>query len=107
MPYCSMWGKTEVEVLAWVYVAAMARDGDTWHEMTAEQCAAVLTDEEKRYASPYLGGVARGNYADWWATIRRQLANAEGAFEVGGLAWTRHRHERQNTKSRNAPTGAE
>lgn len=87
------WGKIEMEILAWVYVTGMARDGDTWHKMTDQRCYDLLTPEEKRYASPYLPD-QHGCYADWWEMIGEQLKDAEGAFDVGGLAWARWRYER-------------
>lgn len=99
---CSMWRKTEIEILALAYVVAQARLGDTWRSVTPAECWAVLDDDEKRYCSPWMGSLVRGDASDryngWWEMIGRQLSNAESAFEVGGMAWSRHRFIQQNTQ---------
>jgi len=100
-PSCSKWFKTEIEILAWAYVTGMARDGDAWHEMDDQRCYDLLTKDEQRYVRPYLPDEG-GCYADWWAMIGKQLKDADGAFEVGGLAWTRHRWALQNAAIRHA-----
>jgi len=95
IPACSMWCKTEIEILAWAYVVGMAKDGDTWHKLTAERCHELLDEEERRYVRPYLSG-ENMRYADWWEMLGEQLKDAAGAFEVGGLAWNRWRFDQQN-----------
>jgi hypothetical protein len=95
IPSCSMWGKMEIEVLAWAYVVGMARDGDNWHKLTAKKCYELLDDAERRHVRPYLPD-DRECYADWWEMIGEQLKDAAGAFEVGGFAWNRWRFDKQH-----------
>ena len=96
IPSCSMWCKTEIEILAWAYVVGMAKDGDTWHKLTAERCHELLDEKERRHVRPYLSS-ENMRYADWWEMIGEQLKDTAGAFEVGGLAWSRWRFDQQHT----------
>lgn len=84
-----------MEILAWVYVTGMSRDGDTWHKMTSQQCWELLTPEEQKssWVHPYLPD-PHNFYAKWWKIIGEQLKDANGAFDVGGLAWARWRYEK-------------
>lgn len=95
LPSCSMWGKYEIECLAWAYVTGMAIDGDTWHKIDAKTCWDLLDEEARDYMSPYLDEEGT-YYKDWWEMIGNQLTDAEGAFEVDGLAWNRRRFEEAN-----------
>jgi hypothetical protein len=107
VPCCSKWGKTEIEYLAWAYAAAQARDGDTWHEITPEKAYELLTEDERRIVGGFTReGTLHHAYLDWWAMIGRQLKDADGAFEVGGLSWTRWKFDRENAGS-DAPGAAE
>ena len=103
---CSMWCKTEIEILALAYVVAQSRLGDTWRRVTPAECWAVLDEDEKRYCSPYLSNLVREEfserYARRWQMIADQLTSAEGAFEVGGMAWCRHRFIQQNKHAKRA-----
>lgn len=96
VPACSIWGKTEIEELAWAYVTAMARDGDTWHPITDTRAAELLTPDEHRGLMVRLPLGDYPRYRAWWDMIAAQLKDAAGAFEVGGLAWNRRRHEQAN-----------
>jgi hypothetical protein len=97
VPCCSKWGKTEIEYLAWAYAAAQARDGDTWHEITPEKAYELLAENERRVVGGFTReGTLHHAYLDWWAMIGRQLRDADGAFEVGGLSWTRWKFNREN-----------
>jgi len=91
-----MWCKAEIEILAWAYVVGMAKDGDTWHKLTSQKCYELLDADERRHVHPYLSE-AREYYADWWEMIGEQLKDTAGAFEVGGLAWSRWRFDQQHT----------
>lgn len=96
---CSIWGKAEIEVLAWAYVQALANLGDEWGRMlTPQECFDALTEAQRHFAAPYIASAARGGWAEWWTRIAAQLTSAEGAFEVGGLAWNRRRFEKANTR---------
>ena len=100
VPVCSKWGKTEIEYLAWAYVAAQARDGDTWHEITPEKAYELLTEDERRIVGGFTWeGTLHHVYLDWWAAIGRQLRDTDGAFEVAGLAWTQQKFNRENAES--------
>lgn len=45
-PYCSIWGKTEIEILAWSYIAALANGGDIWgKKFTPQEAYNLLTQE--------------------------------------------------------------
>lgn len=89
IPYCSKWGKIEIEEMAWLYVTALARDGDTWHEITDVRAAEVLTPEDQRGIFTRLPIGDCPLYQKRWKMIAAQLKDADGAFEVGGLAWNR------------------
>lgn len=95
IPYCSIWGKVEIEILAWGYVTALANDGDIWgKKFTPQQCFDLLTKEQKSIVNPYLSGCICGNRQKEWADIVRRLINSDGALEVGGLAWNKHQLEK-------------
>ena len=88
VPYCSMWGKTEIEILAWAYVTGLARDGNTWHTITPERCHQLLDEAEQRFVHPFLP-LCGSRYESWWKLIETQLKDSEGAYKVGGLSWSR------------------
>lgn len=89
-----MWGKTEIECLAWAYVTGLARaGGDSWEaEITPKEAWEVIADSEKGWMHEIrnlAGDRPYERYVEWWDMIANQLKSAEGAFEVGGLAWTK------------------
>jgi hypothetical protein len=91
-----MWQKVEIEELAWAYVTAMARDGDTWHPVSDTRAAELLTPEEHQGLIMRLPLTDNPRYRAWWKMIAAQLKDADGAFNVGGLAWNRWRHDMNN-----------
>jgi hypothetical protein len=74
----------------------MARDGDTWHPVTTEKCQELLDADELRIVGCFGREGLYPTYQDWWDMIARQLQDADGAFEVAGLAWTRWKFNREN-----------
>lgn len=92
MPKCSKWFKLEIEILAWAYVTGLARNGDTWEPVSAEQCWLSLTKEERQLADPWLHWLAFGgpsywdSAAEWWEVVTEQLKDAHGAVGVAS-AW--------------------
>ncbi len=96
---CSVWGKIEIELLAWAYVIGMARDGDTWHEVTPLRCMELLTQEERNWCGHYLKDVIEGYRADMWKTVVLQLKDADGAFGVGGTSWGKGRFMRMQEET--------
>ena len=88
----SKYGKMELEHLAQIYMIALARDGNYWHEVTIETANSLLTQEELEDVGCYLRMVSpehswRGH---WWSMLVRDLSSAEGAFDVGGTRWNKN-----------------
>jgi hypothetical protein len=44
-PLCSIWGECEMEVLAEVFVKALARSGDTWRLLSLEKAVKLVPEE--------------------------------------------------------------
>lgn len=94
---CSNFGKMELELFAWAYVTTQARDGDTWHTVTIEQCRELLTEEELHETVGYMlpcKGETDWGLAPWWEMLGERLTSADGAFDIGGLTWARWRYEK-------------
>ncbi len=98
IPYCSIWGKAEIEYLAWGYITALANSGDVWgKKLTPQQCFDLLTKDQRKYVQPYLTGCICGGRAKEWEDIVRRLIDSDGALEVGGLAWNKYQIDKQKT----------
>lgn len=96
IPCCSIWGKCEIEYLAWAYVTALTNDGDIWGKtLTAQQCYNLLSKDQKDFVRPFLSNVVEYNsYKEYWADIQKRLISSDGALEVGGLAWNEYKIEK-------------
>lgn len=88
-PSMSRWGKSEIEWIALAYVQALANDGDTWKELTREEVCHRLTSEQ---LSQVHGLLNYDYYQGWFDIVRKQIANSNGAFGVGGF-WSRKCHD--------------
>ena len=90
IPRCSSVGP-EMEDLAWCYVTAQARNGDTWQEITPEEVMILLDPSEYSFSRHWLAEAARGVGMGslWFSEISLRLRDADGAFDIGGLRWSR------------------
>ena len=85
VPCCSRWGKLEIELIALLYVQALANGGDTWRRLTCDQVRDLLTDEQRRGGDArYLRGEIAA-YARLFAIVDEALAEPSGADGVGGF----------------------
>lgn len=90
VPTCSIWGKYEIEKLAYIYAVCLVRAGDTWQELTPQQCFDLIEDiPEESSERGYMGHVVEGHYQAYWDKVTHQLSGAENAMEIGGLAWNK------------------
>ena len=95
VPWFSMWCNAELEYLAWLYVTALSRDGNTWHELGVEQAYELLSVDEESICFFSLANLSQANKARW-EKVRAQLTSAAGAFEVGGLGWSKFNYKRKH-----------
>lgn len=86
-PCCSRWGKCEIEELALAYMKALAADGDEWKPLSKKRVRELLPGDEQGFARFFL---ADGEYDNWFAAVRRQLADSDSALGVRGF-WNEHR----------------
>ena len=98
IPYCSCWGRIQTETLAWAYVTALSRDGDTWHKITPERCFELLDCDERESLKQYLPNLF-GRYIEAWEEMGEKFKDSNGAFDVGGMAWNRNVLERNGNKN--------
>lgn len=96
-PSCSIWGKTEIEILAWCYVTTMARNGDEWKPVTAQQCLDSLTEQEMSIMRSDLQRIAEGRGDGWWNAVVERVTDADGADSVGGF-WRRYHVEKHKAE---------
>jgi hypothetical protein len=94
-PCCSIWGKSEIEWLALAYVQALAAGGDTWRKLSREEVRDLLTDEQRQRGSVRLL-LKHDHYKGWFDMVSNQIADADGALDVGGF-WNKRRFETQPT----------
>lgn len=89
-PFCSRWGKSEIERIALAYVQALANDGDTWKKLSKEQTYQLLSDEQKRATHAVLTG---SYYDEWFNRVSDLITDSDGALSVGGY-WNEYRLEK-------------
>lgn len=89
IPYFSRYGAVKAEV-AWCYVTAQARNGDTWQEVTPEEVMLLLDPSEYSSCRHWLAEAERGVGMGtlWFDELTFKLRSAEDAFDIGGPAWS-------------------
>lgn len=93
VPCMSNWGKLQIELIALMYVEALANSGDTWRRLTQAEVRGLLTDEQRRMGD---GRYLRDGvpiYAEWFAMVDEALAAPSVADSVGGTWWWRAKRD--------------
>lgn len=84
VPHCSRWGKLQLELIALMYVQALANSGDTWRRLTRADVRNLLTDEQKRMGDDrYLRDTEL--YVKWFKLVDDALSQSDIATSVGGF----------------------
>lgn len=87
VPHCSRWGNLERELIAWMYVQALANSGDVWRRLTRSEVRNLLASDQRgdvRYLRDEIE-ILEVMFADVDAT----MAATDVAASVGGMWNTR------------------
>jgi len=83
VPRCSRWGNLERELIAWMYVRALANSGDVWRRLTRSEVRYLLGRDQRGDVRYLRDGIEILEVM--FADVDKALSASDVAASVGGM----------------------